>query len=161
VFVIQPDGKIVTVGTSNDGTGGSDFALTRHRTDGTLDPTFSADCRTVTDFENSNIGHGHAVALQSNGRIVVGGYAQDDDEQILSPDNFALARYKANGALDTSFSLTGEDRKQTTDFEHGGDQINGLSVQPDGRIVAAGSAFDVTDGDNFDGEFGLARYLGG
>jgi uncharacterized delta-60 repeat protein len=80
-LVIQPDGKIVTVGTSNDGTGGSDFALTRHRTDGTLDPTFSADRRTVTDFENSNIGHGHAVALQSNGRIVVGGYAQDDDEQ--------------------------------------------------------------------------------
>jgi uncharacterized delta-60 repeat protein len=161
-LALQTDGKIVTVGHSNDGAGGGRFALTRHGSNGGLDGSFSGDGKTTTNFPNSNIEHAHAVVLQPNGRIVVGGYAQDDSEAQVGPENFALARYKPNGGLDTTFSLTGDDGVETTDFDHGNDQINGLAVQPDGKIVAGGAALDVRDGGNdFDREFGLARYLGG
>jgi uncharacterized delta-60 repeat protein len=158
-LALQPDGKIVAAGRSNNGTGGSLFALARLSSAGDPDSTFSEDGKTTTDFANSNIEEAHAVVLQPNGRIVVGGYAQDDPDFELSAENFALARYRPNGTLETTFAGDG---KQSTDFDRGPDRIFSLAVQPDGKIVAGGSAFEVINGgDDFDGEFGLARYLGG
>ena len=62
--------------------------------------------------------------------------------------SFALARYNANGTLDTSLSGDG---KQTTDFG-GADGARGVALQGDGKIVAVGHS---------GGDFALARYLGG
>src|SRR6185295_1528746 len=132
---IQADGKIVAAGQSVSGLG--DFALARYNPNGSLDTSFSGDGKQTTDFGGSEMASG--VKLQGDGKIVaVGG---DDDD-------FALARYNANGSLDTTFSGDG---KQTTDFG-GSDGARAVALQPDGKILAVGIA-----GGN-GSSFALARY---
>ena len=143
---IQPDGKIVVAGYSNNGTN-DDFAVARYNVDGSLDTTFSGDGRTTVDFGTGN-DHANAVVIQSNGRIVLGGYAAG-----ASNFDFALARLDADGTLNTSFGTAG---LVTTDFGSGDDYVAGLALQPDGMTVAVGGA---NTGANDD--FGLARYTTG
>jgi len=113
---------------------------------GTLDPTFSGDGRDVMNFGDS--GYGTGVAIQPDGKIlVVGGtYVSASGAQ-----DFALARYNADGSLDTSFPADKfpSDGRQTTDFGGGIDVAYGVAVQPDGKIIVAGDA---------SGRFALARY---
>ena len=66
--------------------------------------------------------------------------------------DFALARYNPHGSLDTSFSGDG---KRRTDFG-GNDGANGVALQGDGKIVAAGIGL----GPSQTSDFALARYLG-
>ena len=133
---IQGDGKIVVVGTVS-----GDFALARYNADGSLDMSFSGDGKQTTDFASGDKVTG--VALQNDGKIVVVGSAVDDDR------DFALARYDADGSLDTGFSGDG---KQTTDFFGHFDTVIGVALQGDGKIVVVGSA------QNDDRDFALARY---
>ena len=97
---VQSDGKIVVAGSS-----GSDFALTRYNTNGTLDATFGTGGRVNTDFPTGMGGLGNALVIQPDGKIVVAGQATDP----TSPTNtgFALVRYNTNGSLDTSFDGDG------------------------------------------------------
>lgn len=140
--VLQPNGKILAAGDAYDPGGTSDFALVRYNSDGSLDGTFSGDGRVTTDFGASDDATG--LALQSDGKIVaVGGsgvYYSDERD-------FAVARYNADGSLDTSFSADG---RQTTDFG-GFDTAGGVAVQPDGKLVAAGAG-------GAEDSFALARY---
>lgn len=125
---IQSDGKIVVAG--NVAVGGLFyFGLARYETNGTLDATFGTGGK-VFHFAN---GYAKAVAIQPDGKIVAGGTIQTGGS---NPD-FAVARYNTNGSLDTSFNLTGE---AVTDFSGTGDSFEGLALQSDGKIVAAGSA---------------------
>ncbi|MFF1792563.1 delta-60 repeat domain-containing protein, partial [Kitasatospora sp. NPDC058243] len=87
-----------------------------------------------------------AVAVQSDGRMVAAGYVTNVD----GGSDFALVRYRTNGRLDEGF---GDDGKVVTDFSEGYDQANGVAVQSDGRIVAAGFS-SWNDGT----AFALARY---
>src|SRR5829696_2570314 len=144
--VIQPNGKIVAVGSVGT-TGGQDFALARYNPNGALDPTFSGDGKQTTDFGGGSDG-ASGVALQGDGEIVAAGCACPDD---VNARDFALARYTPNGALDPTFSGDG---KQTTDFGASEDRANGVAVQGDGKIVAVGRGGPK-------GDFALARYLGG
>ncbi len=128
--VLQPDGKIVAVGTS-----AADFALARYNTDGSLDTSFGTGGKVTTDFGGTD--QAWAAVLQPDGKIVAAGLASAD---------FALARYNTNGSLDTSFGTGG---KVTTSFE-GSDQARAVVLQPDGKIVAVGWDNGV--------EFALARY---
>ena len=81
--------------------------------------------------------------MQPDGKIVVAGFA--DQASGINGD-FALARYNPDGTLDTSFDSDGI---VTTDLSSQDDDINGLAIQPDGKIVAAGSAGE---------DIALARY---
>lgn len=54
-----------------------------------------------------------------------------------SRTKFALARYETDGSLDASF---GGDRKLTMDLTPGYDSVYQVVVQPDGKIVAGGTA---------------------
>ncbi|GIV26826.1 MAG: hypothetical protein KatS3mg027_0640 [Bacteroidia bacterium] len=84
--ILQSDGKILAVGTSSIGTN-YDFVLVRFNSDGTLDSTFGTNGIVFTDFSN-NWDEAHAVALQSDGKIVVAGFS--DNATVRS---FAVARY--------------------------------------------------------------------
>jgi uncharacterized delta-60 repeat protein len=128
---VQPDGRIVAAGES-----GGDFALARYNRDGSLDTSFDSDGKVTTDFGGSEVAT--AVAVHPDGRCVAAGGSDED---------FALAGYKVDGSLDTSFDSDG---KVTTDFG-GFEFASDVAIQPDGRIVAAG---------NSGGDFALARYLG-
>ena len=128
---IQRDGKIVIVGSAGADSNSQDFALARYNPDGTLDTSFSGDGTQTTDLGGSD--EAAEVALQGDGKIVAVGEA----EPGTSGDDFALARYNPDGSLDTSFSGDG---KLTTDFGFGADdEANGVAIQGDGKIVAAGS----------------------
>ncbi|MBW3612434.1 MAG: hypothetical protein KY392_01080 [Chloroflexi bacterium] len=135
---VQADGKVVVVGGAYD-----DHALARYDADGSLDHSFSGDGRQTTDFGSRDFAT--AVAVQADAKIVVAGF---------NPGDFTLARYNADGSLDSSFSGDG---KQTTDFG-GLDSAGAVAVQADGKIVVAGSSGAAT---GFDYDFALARYEGG
>jgi uncharacterized delta-60 repeat protein len=143
---IQSNGKLVAAGETGIGADGGDFALARYNVNGSLDPTFSGDGMQTTDLLLSDEDWANDVVIQASGRIVAVGHAGGR----IAPggDDFGLARYNPNGSLDTSFS--GDGRKRT-DFG-GNDSAHGVVLQGDGRIVAVG---------NGNGEFALARYLGG
>jgi len=89
---IQDDGKIVAAGGSAVGLGGdTEFALARYNADGTLDPTFGGDGRVTTEWTTEDNDSAFAVAIQTDGKIVVAGTAA-----YFGPDaTFALARYLA------------------------------------------------------------------
>jgi uncharacterized delta-60 repeat protein len=141
-MAVQTDGKIVIAGAADTDTT-YDFVLARYNTNGGLDTTFSGDGKVVTDFGGQDLAYG--VALQTDGKIVAGGIAGPS----LGHD-YAVARYDANGTLDTTFSFDG---KTTVDFSSGDDLGLDVLVQPDGKIVMSGYATYT------DVNFGLARFL--
>ncbi|MBR1241576.1 VCBS repeat-containing protein [Bradyrhizobium sp. AUGA SZCCT0274] len=141
---LQPDGKILIAGHSFTGAGPNDFALARYNADGSLDTSFSGDGKLTTDFGSTNdVGQG--VAIQSDGKIVVAGVSSGG-----SGFDFAVARYNVDGTLDTTFDADG---RVKTDFLLGDDSGTGVTVQPDGKILVAGSSFNGTNTD-----FALVQY---
>jgi len=140
---VQADGKIVTAGYADNGVN-RDFALARYNPDGSLDTTFSSDGLLTTAVGSSN--EARAVAVQADGKIVAAGSAWSD----INPD-FALARYNPDGSLDTTFDTDG---LLTTDFGSSS-EARAMAVQADGKIVAAGSAYN---NGIFNSVFALARY---
>ena len=132
---LQPDGKIViAAGTSPADDGSGEFVVARYDASGTLDTTFGQDGLITTQF--AGYAAATSVALQPDGRIIAAGFAGND---------FALARYESTGILDPSF---GQDGVITTQFS-GRSSILKIALQPDGQILAVGSAGP---------DFGLARY---
>ena len=125
---IQPtDQKIVVAGRS----GGADprFAVVRYNTSGSPDGTFSGDGKTTVNLTTGE-DNGTALALQANGRIVVAGFASGAGGQV------GLARLRASGALDISFSGDGRLIKNLTKGE---DFAWDVAIQPgDQKIVLAG-----------------------
>ena len=120
---VQPDGKIVVAGSSWTGqVRGSDFAVVRYNTDGSLDATFGTGGRVTTDFGSSG-DWASSIAIQQDGKIVAAG---------ASYPGFALVRYNSDGSLDTSFGTNG---KVTTDINSGAYSV---AIHTDGKIVAAG-----------------------
>ena len=139
---LQPDAKIVVAGQARTGTNEWSFGLVRYNVDGTLDTTFGVDGRVRTDF--GIVDSANAIKLQPNGKIVAAG--------LIGPGGFALARYNPDGSLDSTFSGTGK----TTVFFEGIDEGRAVVVQPDGKIVVAGTA----NGGGIIGQFALARFFG-
>src|SRR6266508_4693902 len=90
------------------------------------------------------LGYAGAAALQPDGKILAAG---------LGSGGFALARYKADGSLDQSF---GEGGVVSTSIGYS-EVASAVSVQPDGKIVAAGAVVQVADEGTTD--FALARYM--
>lgn len=145
---VQPDGKIVIGGSTSFFR--STFALVRLDTDGSLDSTFGIAGKVSTDFPPFDAGI-NAIALQPDGKIVAAGYRAPFTQ---NGSDFALARYNADGSLDTTFGSGG---KVTTDFLSLDDVANAVAIQPDGKIVAVGYN-NVTRFAQFLFDFALARY---
>lgn len=147
-LVVQSDGRIVAAGFARTGTafGPGDFALARYAADGTLDASFGTGGRVTTSFGGDAAAF--ALVLQPDGKLVAAGEAVDD---------FALARYDANGGLDPGFGSGGT---VTTAFPGAtpGSTAEALVLQPDGKLVAAGLKGLGID---LGADFALARYDGG
>ena len=71
--LIQPDGKIVAVGSANDPATFYDFAAVRYLSNGTIDTTFGVAGKVHTDFGDQNFDRARSAALQPDGRIVAAG----------------------------------------------------------------------------------------
>jgi uncharacterized delta-60 repeat protein len=136
VAIQQLDGKIVVVGSAVVGRTANnisnlDFAVARYLPDGTPDDSFSGDGKVTTDF-NLLADTANAVAIQSDGKIVVVGFAT-----LTNPGfaDFALARYNPNGTLDSSFDGDG---KLTTAVGARVDFARNVVILANGTILVSG-----------------------
>lgn len=141
---VQSDGKIVALGGGSTGTN-SDLILARYMINGTLDPSFNQGRWVTTDFAG-DFESPVSLGLQSDGKILVGGSSVN-----ASRSDFAVYRYTSQGELDTTFNGTG---RVMTDFG-GPDTAYGMVLQPDGKIVMAGTT--TSQGAL---NIAMARYLG-
>ena len=124
-----PDGKIVVVGQRNTAIGARWFVL-RLRSGGVRDDSFGGDGVVFTDFSR-RFEHATAVAIQSNGKILVAGSVSNG-----TTENWAFARYLSGGALDHSF---GDDGRVTMSLSATGEQVQDLVVRST-AILAGGYA---------------------
>lgn len=147
-IAIQPNGKIVAAGYNNVSvTGNYDFAVTRYNANGSPDTTFSGDGKLTTDFGGTDVAWD--VAVQPDGKIIVAGRKCNNAGTNC---NVALARYKSNGALDSTF---GGDGKVVTDYKKGDNgSIGGLATLSNGKILVAGYVWNGKDHD-----FAVYRYM--
>src|SRR5580700_6672035 len=123
----QSNGNIAVVtGLGNGVPGDEDFALVLYTSNGALIGT------TRAAFFNDGINSPIAVAVQSNGNIVVAGTASTAIDQ---PDVFAIARFTPSGQLDTSF---GDGGLVTTDISGVFPSVSAVIVQPNGQILVGG-----------------------
>ncbi len=136
--LVQPDRKIVVAGNAS---GSQTMTVTRLQPNGSLDTMFDGDGTATIDFgPTSDLAN--AAVLQPDGKIVVAGYTQADED-------VAVARLNADGSPDATFGAAG---KATVDFGFA-TFGNAVALQANGRIVVAGQR---TGGD----DFAVARLLG-
>jgi uncharacterized delta-60 repeat protein len=121
---LAPDGKIIVAG----GSAGA-FLLVRYTASGSLDTSFGSGGVVSTPFGTDS--RATAVTVQPDGKIVAAGVISP----ALNSYDFGLVRYQANGSLDTTFGSAGI---VTTDLG-GVDTARAVGLQPDGKIMAAGS----------------------
>ncbi len=136
----QADGKLVVVGRSSAATTGADFSLARYNADGSLDITFGTAGRVVTDFAGRE-DEARAVVVEPDGKIVVAGASAPTGTTVHNTpagSEIALARYNADGTLDTTF---GQGGRVLTDGGGTGPvyAANSILVKPDGTVVIAGA----------------------
>ena len=139
-IAVQSDGKIVVAGI---GTSEYDFIIARYTSAGALDSGFGTGGIVTTDILGDDNGC-NALALQSDGKIVVTGYAYDGAKYV-----FATARYTTAGVLDTSFGTGGV---VTTGFYSAYASGRAIAIQSDGKILVAGN------GIYSDYDFSIVRY---
>lgn len=135
-LLLQPDGRIVAAGMVSAGDWNQSWGIVRYLPDGTLDPGFGRQGLVTTPMgpADNHQDRAYALALQADGRLIVGGSTLRQDFEGYTQD-MAIARYTPRGELDPSF---GEAGRVIQDFGDNPDEIFALAVQPDGKVVALG-----------------------
>jgi uncharacterized delta-60 repeat protein len=155
---MQPDGRIVVAGWTDETGIDDNMLVLRYLPDGSLDPAFGNAGRVVVAL-STGTDRAHAVALQPDGRIVVGGTTLVNTS--TTGQDFALLRLMPDGTLDNSFGSGG---KVVTAMQpsSNSDTIYALAlpvVDGEQRIVAVGGEGDFiaaryTHSGALDGSFG-------
>ncbi|HEX8735882.1 MAG TPA: FG-GAP-like repeat-containing protein [Pyrinomonadaceae bacterium] len=133
--VQQPDGKIVAAGYRdvNNPTGlARDWIIARFNPDGSLDASFNSTGIVTRGFGN-NQDTIRSVALQADGKILVGGTSRQNNSSFTVT---VVGRYNADGSVDAPFGPYGEgffDR-----YDNGALSVKVLA-RPDGKLLLAGS----------------------
>jgi len=150
---LTSNGKIILAGTAFSSQ--ADFALARYNSDGSLDTAFGVGGTVTTDFAGRD-DSAEALCIQSDNKILVAG------RRMLSSNSdttdFALARYNADGSLDSGFGSGG---KTSTDFSGLGDVAQAMALQSDGKVILGGYSFHPTGPTTSAFEMSLARYTTG
>ena len=131
---VQSDGKVVAVGASGVDSGGVHLLVVRFTSSGQLDSSFSGG--RVTGPANVV---GHAVAIQSDGKIVVAGKSTDSSGSTNA--GVFVERFNSNGSVDGGFGSGG---MVTTLTGAGHGEGNAVAMQGN-EIVVAGDG-SITNG---------------
>ncbi|MEM0542599.1 T9SS type A sorting domain-containing protein [Flavobacterium sp. j3] len=142
-MVIQPDDKIVIMGLIQNNIGNA-YWVVRLLPDGALDPSFSGDGYLDLSFGTEQ-DRGTCVALQLDGRILVGGTSGS------AAQFFTVARLLSNGDLDQTFGNSGVVQ---TPFSGTESFANCITVQNDGKIILGGYTVNTP----FAKDFAMIRY---
>jgi uncharacterized delta-60 repeat protein len=157
--LLQPDGKIIVVGSPHAQFFGYDnFAAIRLNADGTRDSGFGTGGRVVFDFGGAADTAVGAVLLP-DGKLLITGYSVGNSTTSGTID---FVKYNTDGTLDSSFGSGGSlfyfrGTVNTTPF------VRNLVLLPDGRIVVLGSDFAArfnADG-SVDTSFGVSGFATG
>jgi uncharacterized delta-60 repeat protein len=132
-LALQIDGKIVAIGYS--GTANSPLSLiaARYNADGLLDNSFDGDGKQIINVNPAG-NRANSVKIQADGKIIIGGSLRETTGTIT---DFLVVRLNTNGSLDNTFDGDG---KLTTKIGTSTSAVNALSLQSDGKIVAAGNS---------------------
>jgi len=120
---IQKDGKIVICSSS------SDFLVRRYNLDGTIDTNFNHTGQSPTVWP-SNYCNSRSIIIQPDGKIVASGFYHSH----LTSELYAVARFKKNGTLDSSFGNGGKITTYVSGYEEGYTS----TYYPDGYLLVAG-----------------------
>lgn len=144
-MALQADGKIVMAGGTFTG-----FVIARFNPDGSLDSTFG-DNGQVTTAIDGIAPRARAVAIQSDGKIVVAG-----ETQLGGNNSVALARYNPDGSIDSSFGTAGKVVGTVVGRAYAV-AVQEAATEGERKIVVAGDA--PVDGDANDfGDVLVARF---
>jgi len=124
---LQSDGKLVVVGAIGSNNK-ADVLIMRLHTDGSLDTSFNGSGYVSLDIAGK-ADHAAAVAIQTDGKIVIAGMATNTQSDHL------VARFHSNGSLDSSFNGIGY---HTQNLSNNVDEATNVAVQTDGKIVISG-----------------------
>jgi uncharacterized delta-60 repeat protein len=153
---IGPGGRIAAVGTSDLPSFRDAVGVAMLESDGTPEAAFAGDGTTVLQTESGEDDRGEGVAFQADGRVVIA-----DSTGAGGGDGFTLIRLGLDGEPDSSFG--GDGVVETPIPGEGGieeGRISDVVIQPDGRIVGGGYAFDYeSTSAEFIGKFAAIRYL--
>ncbi len=128
-IAVQPDQKVVIVGTRTVIGQTSDALIVRYNTDGTLDQTFSGDGIITVHFNGSIFSFAQAVEIQPDEKVVVhGGFSKG------SADDITVSRYNPDGSLDTTFGNNGHVIEDIVRFDGAAD----VALQSDGKMIVTG-----------------------
>ena len=119
-FVTLPDGKYLMTGSADNGP-----ALFRYNSNGTPDASFGTNGVLTNSFS------GEAIALQSDGRVIIGGY-----NVIDGVGTGFLIRYNTDGTLDAGFGENG--------LVLSGGGADKIVLQPDGKFLVRSGTNQVT-----------------
>lgn len=146
--LLLPDGRVVVGGTSGLDSEPGDFAIARYLPDGSLDSSFGVGGKLTTEFGPATFDQMQALAVQPDGKLIAAGY---------SNTKLALVRYSVDGSLDKSFGNAGlvVTELDINSSNFGRILANAVSVQPDGKILAAGEALQPSSDER---SFVLVRY---
>jgi uncharacterized delta-60 repeat protein len=142
-LAVQADGRIVVAGRSEQDGSRLDFAVARLLPDGRLDTSFGNGGRFTLDFAGDT-DRAWALAIQTDGRIVVGGESSHDHDMF-----FTLIRLTTAGSLDPTFGQGGKVVQALR--SNAGGSVRALAlpvVEGEQRILAVGG----------EGDFQMARF---
>lgn len=125
---VQPDGRIVAAGWA-EGSLVPMFSAARYTTAGRLDPSFGGHGVVRVDVA-VGADRARAIALQSDGKIVLAGVASAGGR-----GEWGLIRLGPRGHLDPAFGNHG---RFVTDFGPGFDEADAVAVQANGRLLVTG-----------------------
>jgi uncharacterized delta-60 repeat protein len=134
-LALQPDGKILIAGSTWPQGGDQDLAILRANPDGGLDTTFAGAGKRTIDYDGFDAAQ--AIALQPDGRIVIVGYGYPTEDILVD-------RLLPDGSDDPSFKVEG-----SPGIDLGGtdDDGNAVALQPDGKILVAGTTYGAGGSD--------------
>ena len=129
---VLDDGRILASGSAK--TSPDTFLLARFQPNGTPDSMFGNNGVVTTTFPGGDA-NSWDLALQPDGKIILAGFFRP----ASGATDFALARYNADGTLDTGFGVSG---RVVQSVGAGGDYAYGVNVQSSGKIIAGGISSD-------------------
>lgn len=136
-IAVQPDRKIVTVNEclSTPASNTQVFCVARFHADGLIDTGFATSGKYLSALPGTTFSISRAVAIQSDGKIVVAGYCLNAATSFY---DFCSIRLTANGALDGSWGASGVTLTPPSGFNTYA-YVSSVLLQSDGKLIVTGT----------------------